>query len=192
VIDIWKRYSHSRTITGQTLPLNSNQKILFNQIIDHYLLDQSISCYYFNSQFLLIEFNPSKFEMLNHIYNLTIYDNQNHMLLTDNLYQNSFIYYLKEKNLKYKIKLIISAIQSEYLGQISKDCKDFYPIYSPLTCSIKLINQNKYYLMIHMQLYNYNKHITKLKPNYIFYPKNQSFFIKKNIYDIHQVRSNNI
>jgi len=125
--------------------------------------------------------------MLNHIYNITIYNNHDQIILTDNLYsfqQNSFIYYLKTNFLKYKILLIVSTIQSEYLGKISKYCEDFYPIYSPLTCSIKLINQNKYHLMIHMQL---NKHLTTLKPNYIFYQKSQNYFIKKKIYDIRQV-----
>jgi len=162
-------------------------KILSNKIIDYYLLDQSISCYDFNSQFLFIEFNHSKFEILNPIYNLTIYNNQDQIILTDNLstfQQNSFIYYLKKESLKYKIILIVSTIQLEYLGKISKSCEDFYPIYSPLICSIKLINQNKYYLMINMQL---NKYLTTLKPNYIFYQKNRNYFIKKNIYNIRQV-----
>jgi hypothetical protein len=191
VIDIWKRSSRSKTITSQTFPFNSKEKILFNKIIDHHLLDQSISCYNLNDELLLIEFNNSKFRMLNHIYNLTIFDNQNHRILTDYFY-SSFIYYLKEKHVRYQIKLMVSTIQSEYLGQISKYCEDFYPIYSPFTCLIKSIQRNEYQLIIHSQLSNYIKHIKTLQPIDIFYQINQTFFIKKNIYHIHQVSSNQV
>jgi hypothetical protein len=120
--------------------------------------------------------------MLNHIYNLTIFNHDNQMIFTDILY-SSLIYSLKEKYFNYKIQLTISTIESEYLGKISKDCEDFYPIYFPFTCSIKLINRNRYHLMI----YNHNKQIQILRSNMIFYRVNQSYFQKKNINDVHQV-----
>ena len=191
VIDIWKRSSRSKTINEKT-------KILSHKIIDRYLLDQSISCYRLNHELLLIEFNRSRFQTLNYIYNLTIYNNYDSIILTDKLYSipqelpriktlNSFIYYLKENNLRFKMKLILSTIQSEFLGMIEKYCEDFYPIYSPLTCSIKSFNQNKYQLIIHMQLYNHNKQLITLKPNYVFYQISQTKVIKKSIHQIHKV-----
>ncbi|CAF0998359.1 unnamed protein product [Adineta steineri] len=196
-VDIWQRYGKTVIITSKTLPLNTNEKSTSHKIIDRHLLDQSISCYRLNQQLLLIEFNRSKFLILNHIYNLTIYDNQDNIITTDSLYSlrqylpliktlNSFIYQIKAKILKFKIKLMISTAQSEYLGSISKQCEDFYPIYSPLTCTIKSINLNKYHLIIHTQLFNNNKHLVTLKPNYVFYQINENHMIKKNIYDIHK------
>jgi hypothetical protein len=200
-VDIWKRSSKSTTITGRTLPYNPSEAPSSHKIIDSHLLDQSISCYRLNQQLLLIEFNRSKLVTLNYIYNLTLYDNQDHLVLTDNLYSlqqqlpiiktlNSFIYQIKENILRFKIKLIISTNQSEYLGSISKHCKDFYPIYSPLTCTIKSIDRNMYHLTIHMQLFNNDKHLITLKPNYVFYQISQTHGIKKKIYDIHKVSSN--
>lgn len=182
VIDIWQRSSRSKTIISQTLPFNIPKKILFNKIIDSNLLDQSISCYNFYDQFLLIEFNQTKFKMLNHIYNLTIFNYYNKIIFSEILY-SSFIYSLKQKYLKYKMQLTISTIQTEYLGMITKDCKDFSSIYLSITCSIKLIQRNKY----HLRIYKHNKQIQVLQPNIIFYRINQSYFRKIYINDIHHV-----
>ncbi|CAF3467601.1 unnamed protein product [Rotaria sp. Silwood1] len=194
-VDIWKRHSQKVTITTRTLSSKKNENISSHQLIDRHLLDESISCYRLNHQLLLIEFNRSKFLMQNLIYNLTIYNDEDHIVLSDNLYSskqqlpiiktlNSFIYNIRNKNLRCKIKLIVSTIQLEFLGTTYKYCEDFYPIYSPLTCSIKLINQHKSHLMINIHLHNNHKQIMTLKPNYIFYQKNQNQLMKKNIYDI--------
>ncbi|CAF0933103.1 unnamed protein product [Rotaria sordida] len=196
-VDVWKRYSRNVTIIGRTLSSNKYDNISSHKLIDRHLLDQLISCYRLNHQLLLVEFNRSQFLMKNYIYNLTIYNHEDRIILSDNLYSlkqqlpiiktlNSFIYHLKEQNLRCKIKLIISTIQLEFLGTTYKYCEDFYPIYSPLTCLIKPIKKHKFYLMINMHLYNNHKHIMTLKPNYIFYQIKQNHFIKKNIYDIHK------
>ena len=103
---------------------------------------------------------------------------------------NSFIYEIKEQNFRLKMKLIISTNQSEFLGMTEKYCEDFYPVYSPLTCSMKLFNRNKYHLTIDIQLYNHNKHLMTLKPNNVFYQINQIRFIRKNIHDIQKVSFN--
>ncbi|CAF1566471.1 unnamed protein product, partial [Rotaria sordida] len=86
-----------------------------------------------------------------------------------------------------KIKFIFSTTQYEYIETIIKYCDDFYPIYSPLTCSIKSTGSNNHRLMIHMQINNNNnndKQINSLKPNNVFYKTSRTHFIKKNIYDI--------
>jgi len=162
-------------------------------------MDQSVTCYRLDNQLLLIEFNRSELLSSNYIYNLTIYDYQDHILLTDNHYNseqqefssnqilNSFIYHLKRKSLIFKIKFIFSTNQFEYIETILKYCDDFYPNYSPLTCSIKSNGINNHHLMIHMQLYNTEKQIYSLKPINVFYRTSRTHFIKKNIYDIHKV-----
>jgi hypothetical protein len=183
VIDIWKRPSRIKTIINQTFPLTSRKRIFFNKIIDQNLLDQSISCYYLHNQLLFINFNQSKFQMLNHINNLTIFNNYNRIVFTNILY-SSFIYSLNEKNFKYKIQLTISTSQLEYLGKIYKDCEDFYPMYLPFICSIRLIDRNRY----HLRISNHNKQIQILQSNKIFYRINQNYYRRKNINDMHQVR----
>jgi hypothetical protein len=119
VIDIWKRSSRIKTILNQTLPFTSKKRTFVNKIIDEYLLDQSISCFNIHDRLLFIDFNQTEFHMLNQINNLTVFNNRNQMVFTDILY-SSLIYSLNEKNLKYKIQLIISTSQSEYLGKIAK------------------------------------------------------------------------
>jgi hypothetical protein len=148
---------------------------------------------------LLVEFNRSQLLSTNYIYNLTIYDYQDHVVLTDDHYNleqqeflsnqifNSFIYRLKRKSLAFKIKFLFSTNQMEYIDTIIKYCDDFYPNYSPLTCSIKSTAPNNHHLMIHMQLYNNDKPIYSLKPTNVFYRTSRTNFIKKNIYDIHKV-----
>jgi hypothetical protein len=42
--------------------------------------------------------------------------------------------------------------------------------------------------MIYMQLYNNEKQIYSLKPTNVFYRTSRTYFIKKNIYDIHKVK----
>jgi len=159
-------------------------------------MDQSVTCYRLDNQLLLIEFNRSQLLSSNYIYNITIYDYQDHVIFTDNHYDreissmkilNSFIYHLKRKSLTFKIKFIFSTNQFEYIETIIKYCDEFYPIYSPLTCSIKSNGPNNHLLMIHMQLYNSDKQIHSLKPNNVFYRISRTHFIKKNIYDIHKV-----
>ncbi len=119
MIDIWKRSSRIKTILNQTLPFTSKKRTFVNKIIDEYLLDQSISCFNIHDRLLFIDFNQTEFHMLNQINNLTVFNNRNQMVFTDILY-SSLIYSLNEKNLKYKIQLIISTSQSEYLGKIAK------------------------------------------------------------------------
>ncbi|CAF1595292.1 unnamed protein product [Adineta ricciae] len=196
VVDIWKRSSQTTTITGRTLSLTSNEKISSHQIIDPYLIDQSIACYRLNQQFLLIEFNRTRLYNRNHIYNLKIYDHQDQLILTDNLYaipqrlpiiktSNSFIYQIKSDISRYKMKLTISTNQSEYLGSILNSCEDFYPIYSPLTCSMKSTKKSHvYHLTMYMQLYNNHKDLITLQPTSIFYRINRNHIVKKSIHDI--------
>lgn len=199
-VDIWKRYSGSITINSTTLGINSNELKKSYQLFDRHLFDQSITCYRLDNQLLLIEFNRSQLLLTNYIYNLTIYDYHDHIVLTDNYYNseqqeffsnqilNSYIYNLKRKSLTYKIKLIFSTNQFEYIEIITKYCDDFYPNYSPLTCSIKSTTPNNHHLTIHMQLYNQDKQIYSLKPTNVFYRTNRAHFVKKNIYDIHKVK----
>lgn len=138
--------------------------------------------------------------MRNPIYNLTIFNNEDRVVLTDNLYSseqslplmktlNSFIYYLQDNSAPHKIRLAISTMQLEFLGLIHKHCEDFYPIYSPLTCSIKPIDQYEYQLMINSYLHNNHKQIMTLKPNYVFYQTNETHVIQESIDNIHKVGS---
>ena len=201
VVDIWKRSSKTTTITGRTLSLTSNEKISSHQIIDPYLIDQSIACYRLNQQLLLIEFNRTRLYNRNHIYNLKIYDHQDQLILTDNLYairqrlpiirtSNSFIYQVKSDISRYKMKLTISTNQSEYLGSILNSCEDFYPIYSPLTCSMKSTKTpHVYHLTIYMQLYSTHKDLITLQPTSIFYRINRNHIVTKSIHDIQKVRN---
>lgn len=197
-VDVWKRYSGSITINGTTLATNSFDFEKSFQPLDRHLVDQSLTCYRLDNQLLLIEFNNSQLVSLNRIYNITIYDYQDHIVLSDNHYNqqqylsnkmfNSFVYRLKRKSLTFKIKMIFSTEQLEYVEAIIKYCDDFYPIYSPLTCSIKSIG-NLNHLTIHMQLYNNNhdKQIHSLQPTNVFYRTSRTHSIKKDIYDIHKV-----
>ncbi|CAF5089080.1 unnamed protein product, partial [Rotaria magnacalcarata] len=196
VIDIWQRSSQSTRTTERTLRKNEN--FSSHKLIDRQLLHQSISCYHINHELLLIELNRSRFLTRNPIYNLTIYNNEDHVVLVDNLYSaeqslplmktlNSFIYDLKDNSVPHKIKLAISTMRLEFLGLILKYCEDFYPIYSPLTCSIKPINQYEYQLMINTYLHNSHKHIMTLKPNYVFYQANKTHVIQESIDNIHKV-----
>ncbi|UJR31355.1 hypothetical protein I4U23_018851 [Adineta vaga] len=203
-VDIWKRYSGSVTINTTTLSSNSNEFKKSYQLIDRHLIEQSVTCYRLDNQILLVEFNRSQFLSANYIYNITIYDYQDHVAFTDNHYDtqkqqftssetlNAFIYRLKRKSLTFKIKFIFSTNQFEYIETIVKYCDDFYPIYAPLTCSIKSSGPTNYHLMIHMQLYNTDKQIYSLKPNNVFYRTSRTHFIKKNIYDIHKYVSANV
>ena len=198
-VDIWKRYSGSVTINSTTLSSNSNDFKKPYQLMDRDLIEQSVACYRLDHQMLLVEFNRSQLISSNQIYNITIYDYQDHVAFTDNHYDNqrqeftateplnAFIYRLKRKSLTFKIKFIFSTSQFEYIETIVKYCDDFYPIYAPLTCSIKSSGVNNHHLMIHMQLYNRDKQIYSLKPNNVFYRTSRTHFIKKNIYDIHKV-----
>jgi hypothetical protein len=155
-----------------------------------------VTCYRLDNQLLLIEFNRSQFLSSNYIYNITIYDYEDHIVHTDNSEPqdffsekilNSFIYHLKRQSLTYKIKVLLSTNPSEHIEAITKYCDDFYPIYSPLSCAIKSTGPNNHHLMIQMQLYNNEKQIYSLKPNNVFYRTSRTHFIKKNIYDIHKV-----
>ncbi|CAF1466097.1 unnamed protein product [Rotaria magnacalcarata] len=201
VIDIWQRSSQSTRTTERTLRKNEN--FSSHKLIDRQLLHQSISCYHINHELLLIELNRSRFLTRNPIYNLTIYNNEDHVVLVDNLYSaeqslplmktlNSFIYDLKDNSVPHKIKLAISTMRLEFLGLILKYCEDFYPIYSPLTCSIKPINQYEYQLMINTYLHNSHKHIMTLKPNYVFYQANKTHVIQESIDNIHKYITANI
>ena len=137
---------------------------------------------------------------MNSLYNLTIYDYQDHVVLTDNHHEgitsnqifNSFIYRLKRKSLSFKIKFLFSTTQFEFNDIIIKYCDDFYPNYTPLTCSIKSTGINNHHLMIYMQLFNNDKQIYSLKPANVFYRTSRTHFIKKNIYDIHKVGFNRL
>ncbi|CAF5210285.1 unnamed protein product, partial [Rotaria magnacalcarata] len=131
VVDTWKRYSGSITINGTTLSsTNSNEFKKSYQFVDHNLIDQSVSCYRLDSQLLLIEFNNSQLLSIQRIYNVTIFDYQDHVAYTDNHYNqqyylttktlNSFIYRLKRKSLTFKIKFIFSTNQLEYVETIVK------------------------------------------------------------------------
>ncbi|CAF3684143.1 unnamed protein product [Rotaria sordida] len=204
-VDIWKRYSGSVTINSTTLPSNSNEFQKSYQFIDRHLIDQSVTCYRLDNQLILIEFNNSQLLTINRIYNITIYDYQDHITYADNHFNQeyflsnkilySFIYRLKRKSLTFKIKFIFSTTQYEYIETIIKYCDDFYPIYSPLTCSIKSTGSNNHRLMIHMQINNNNnndKQINSLKPNNVFYKTSRTHFIKKNIYDIQKYVSANV
>ncbi|CAF3333766.1 unnamed protein product [Rotaria socialis] len=202
-VDTWKRYSGSITINGTTLSsTNSNEFKKSYQFVDHNLIDQSVSCYRLDNQLLLIEFNNSQLLSVQRIYNVTIYDYQDYVAYTDNHYNqqyylttktlNSFIYRLKRKSLTFKIKFIFSTNQLEYVETIVKYCDDFYPIYSPLTCSIKSTGVNNHHLMIHMQLYNNDKQINSLKPYNVFYKTSRTHFTKRNIYDIQKYVSVNV
>lgn len=182
VIDRWKRSSLSKTILSQTFPFTSQKKIFFNQIIDDQKLDQSISCYYFPSQFLFIEFNSSTYHMLNHIYNLTIFNEDNRMI-TNRIVYSSLIFPLEEKQGKYTIELRVSTSQSEYLGKSVKKCRDFYPRYSPITCSMKFIERKQYHLIIHQ----HHRQIQSLHSNRIYYHVNQSYVRRIDISDIQHV-----
>ena len=196
VVDIWKRYSGSITLNSTTLSSNSKQS---SQLFDHYLIEKSVTCYRLDYQLLLIEYNRSELFHKNSIYNLTIYDYQDHIVLTDNYYNtdeknfqindnfHSFIYRLKRKSLTYKIRFLFTTNQFDYIETIFKYCDDFYPIYSPLTCSIKSTSINNNHLMFNMQLNNYEKQIFSLKPTSIFYRTSRTHTIKKNIYEIHKV-----
>ncbi|CAF1307408.1 unnamed protein product [Adineta steineri] len=199
-VDVWKRYSGSITINSTTLSMNSNENKNY-QFIDRHIIEQSVICYRLDTQLLLVEFNRSQLLSSNYIYNITIYDYQDHVALTDNHYEQefssmksltSFIYRLKRKSLTFKIKFIFSTNQMEYVETIVKYCDDFHPMYSPLTCSIKSTGPNNHHLMIHMQLYNSEKQIYSLKPNNVFYRTSRTHFIKKNIYDIHKYVSANV
>ena len=97
------------------------------------------------------------------------------------------MYRLKHKSLSFKIKFIFSTNQLEYIETIIKYCDDFYPIYSPLTCSIKSIGPDNYHLMIHMRLYNSDKQINSFKPANVFYRTSRTHSIKKNIHNVHKV-----
>ena len=182
VIDRWKRSSSSKTILSQTFPFTSQKKIFFNQIIDAHRLDQSITCYHFQSQFLFIEFNSSKYHMLNHIYNLTIFNEDNQMI-TNRIVYSSLIFPLEGNQGKYTIELRVSTIQSEYLGKSVKECRDFYPRYSPIICSMKFIERNEYHLIIH----RHHQRIESLHSNGIYYRVNQSYVRKIDISDIQHV-----
>lgn len=196
-VDAWKRYSGSITINGTTASSNSNELKNPHHFVDRNLIDQSVACYRLDNQLLLIEFNNSQLLSVQRIYNITIYDYQDHIAYTDNHYNqqyylttktlNSFLYRVKRKSLTYKIKFIFSTNQLEYVETIVKYCDDFYPVYSPLTCSIKSTGVNNNHLMIHMQLYNNDKQIISLKPFNVFYRTSRTHFIKKNIYDIQKV-----
>ena len=169
-IDAWNRSSSSKILTSQTLVVNSSGS---NRIIDSHLLDRSIFCYNLNDEYLFIEFNHSKFYQFNHIYNLTIFNNQNQLVFTSNIY-SSFFYSIKNVNLKYQILLMISTNQSEYLGKISKICQDF----SPIICSVRLINRNRYHLTVQKRSENI------LQPRKIFYRTNENSLMEKNIHQL--------
>lgn len=197
-IDAWQRSSQIIKITGKTL--RKNEKFSSHKLVDPHLLEQYVSCYHLNDSLLLIEVNRSKSLIQNAIYNLTIYNNDDQFVLTDNLYSpdqrlpfaktlNSFIYALRDNDSRHKIKLTLSTRKLEYVGLINKHCEDFYPIYSPITCSIKHINDYEHQLMINMHLFNNHKQIMTLKPTYMFYQINEIDFIKRNIHNIHKVSS---
>lgn len=200
-VDVWKRYSGSVTINSTTLSSNSNELPKSYQLIDRHLIEQSVTCYRLDNQMLLVEFNRSQLLASHRIYNITVYDYQDHMALTENHYDSrqeefnserelsAFIYRLKRRSLTFKIKFTFSTTQFEYIETIVKYCDDFYPIYAPLTCSIKSSGPNNHHLMIHMQLYNPDKQIHSLKPNNVYYRTSRTHYIKKNIYDIHKVCS---
>ena len=152
-------------------------------MIDSPTLDQSIHCYDLQTKFLFVEFNSSKFQMLNHIYHLTIFNDENEILVQENVYASSIYPLEEQRKRKYRIELLVSTMQSEYLGKIGKDCEEFYPNYSPISCSMKLPHQ----LIIH----RHHRRIESLDSKMIFYRVNESLVRKINLSKIHYVRKEN-
>lgn len=182
VLDQWKRSSTSKTLLRQTLPLQSQKKIFVNRIIDAHLLDHSIDCYNLQSKYLFIELNTSAYEILNQIYNLTIFDGEYRIVMNRIVY-SSLIYSLEEHQGRYTIELSVSTSQSEYLGKIGKICREFYPMYSPIICTRKFIEHNQ----IHLFIYHHHRQIQFLHSNRIYYPVNESYMKTMEISDIHHV-----
>lgn len=194
-MDIWKRYSASVTINSTTLPSNANDLKKSSLFFDRHLLEQSVHCYRLENQLLLVEFNRSQILPSNSIYNLTIFDHQDHVIMTDHHYEDfssnenfhSFIYRLKRRSLTYKIQYFFAINRYQSSETLTKYCDDFYPHYTPLTCSIKSSGIHDHHLMIYMQFYNNDKQISSLKPRSVFYRTSRTHLIKKNIYDINKV-----
>jgi hypothetical protein len=198
-VDIWKRYSGSLTINGSTLSSSTTSDTNDStRVFDRRFIEQSILCYRLDHQTLLVEYNRSKFVSSSPIvHNLTIYDYQDHVSLTDRplLEQDTtntnmikpWIYRVQGQSQSFKIKFLFVINDIDQSEIIVKYCDDFYPAYAPLTCSIKSTSTNNHHLMIHMQIYHNQKRIHTLKPNNVFYRTSRTHSIKKNIYDIHNV-----
>ena len=199
-MDAWKRYGGSLTINGSTGSSALSELRKSSQIFDRHAIEQSIACYRLDSQILLVEFNRTQFlsTSAHPIYNLTVYDHQDHLALTDNpslsheiskhKHYNSYIYRLQRRSASYKIKFLFSIPQSNSPETVVKYCDDFHPTYSPLTCSIKSSAPNNHHLLINVHSYHIEKPIHTLKANNVFYRISRTHLIKKNIYEIPQVR----
>ena len=199
-MDVWKRYGGSLTINGSTVSSSSTELKKAPQVIDRHLLEQSIACYRLDYQTLLVELNrtPVSSTPPHPIYNLTIYDHQDHLASTDSpsssheiskhKHLNSYIYRLSRRSVSFKVKFLFSSPHSDSVEAVVKYCDDFHPTYSPLTCSIKSSAPNNHHLMINVHSYHIEKPIHSLKANNVFYRISRTHLIKKNIYEIPQVR----
>ena len=203
-VDIWKRYSSSKTINSTTLSTNINEMKKSSQSLDRYFLQKTLSCYRLDHQLLLIEYNRSDLFSTYFLYNLTVYDYQDHIVSTDNYYNSdektyltneqfhSFLYRFKRKSYTYKIQILFFNEQINSFEYLTKYCDDFYPTYSPLTCSIKSKSTKENHLILNMQLSSMNKQIFSVKPTFIFYRTSRTNMIKKNLFEIHRYVSANI
>lgn len=199
-MDVWKRYGGSLTINGSTASSSSAELKKAPQLIDRHLLEQSITCYRLDYQTLLVELNrtPVSSTPPHSIYNLTIYDHQDHLASMDSpssshevskyKHVNSYIYRLARRSVSFKVKFLFSIPQFDSVESVVKYCDDFHPTYSPLTCSIKSSAPNNHHLMINVHSYHIEKPIHSLKANNVFYRISRTHLIKKNIYEIPQVR----
>lgn len=201
-VDIWKRYSGSITINASTLTSQQNfDSTKAPLIVDRLSLEKSFGCYRLDSQSLLIEYNRSNLISISYsIHNLTIYDAQEHITLSEThlpssqqdwaktKYFNANVYRLKRKSSSYKVKFLLLSSQSDDLDIVTKFCVDFYPVYSPLSCSIKSTNPMNHHLTIHVDLYNFEKQIHTLKANNVFYRTSRSHTVRQNLYDITKVK----
>lgn len=176
-----------------------NDVIPTSTLFDRNSVERLVNCYRLDYQLLLVELNrskniPSTYKM----FNLTVFDYQDQLLLSEsstylddslrNQHFQSFIYRLKRRSPSFKIKYSLQFDETDQVETLSKHCDDFYPIYSPLTCSIKSSGLNNHHLSLQMPIYRKEKHIQTLKPNFVYYRTNRLHTIKKNIFDIPKVR----
>lgn len=201
-VDSWKRYSGSITINASTLSSRENvESTKASVIFDRFSMEKSLGCYRLDSQSLLVEYNRSHLISVGYsIENFTIYDYQDHIALTETFlpstlnewsktkYFNANVFRLKRKSSSFKVKFEIFSSQSDHWESLTKFCEDFYPLYSPLTCSIKSTNPMNHHLTIHVQLYHFDKQIHTLKANYVFYRTSRSHSVRQNLYDIPKVK----
>ena len=202
-VDTWKRYSGSLTINASTL--SSHETVASTKapfIVDRYELEKAFGCYRLDAQALLVEYNRSHLiSAAFSLHNLTIYDSQDHVALSEAFlssstqhdwaktkYFNANVFHSKRKSSSFKVKFQLLASQSEHSESVPKFCDDFYPNYSPLSCSIKSTNPMNHHLTIHVQLYHFDKQIHTLKANYVFYRTSRLHSVRQNLYDIPKVK----